>query len=242
MNKTLHSLSDIGLKLLLVCAPLLWAVLYGFLQRAPIPYAWEAMVVLVLVSVLLFKILESARKTYQATIFNFPLSLPPWFVFVGLTLAGLALLGLFPVVCNWPILTSLIWGVSFSPTFEELITRSLFVAFPLSAIEAIFLNLLSSCAFSSMHYGYHEIPKTLHQYLLIHFGFSFMLGLIAYKTKRIELCMLIHACSNFLRYTLPVLILGQEGCNPTISLIYECITLIILAGCSYRAIAGRLKN
>ena len=62
-----------------------------------------------------------------------------------------------------------------------------------------------------MHAGFEEVMPSLYELFFArgHFVFSFMLGLFAYKTKRIELSLIIHILSNLARYTLPVLILGQ---------------------------------
>jgi len=68
-----------------------------------------------------------------------------------------------------------------------------------------------------------------------HFAFSFMFGVIVYKTQRIEISMLLHMLSNVLRYTVPVC-LFQCPWPSSIAIIgaqfVEVAMILVLGGCS----------
>jgi membrane protease YdiL (CAAX protease family) len=129
------------------------------------------------------------------------------------------------------VLQSFIYGVCASSLFEELITRSYFVKYRMGIIEFLFFNIISSVAFSLMHAGFVATPLPLLAYITQrgHFGWSFMINILIYKTQRIEQTMIIHALSNIVHFTVPVLILGYHQAEPFTALICVCVEYVFLA-------------
>ena len=108
----------------------------------------------------------------------------------------------------------------------------------MNLLEFILFNIISSVAFTFMHAGY--FPKGESTITLLtngHLAFSFMLGLITYKTQRIELPIMLHMLSNIFRYTIPVCIFNCPW--PSLvaiisALIVDILFSLCLAGCSYK--------
>ena len=152
---------------------------------------------------------EYARKNYPVYIGSWKLYLPSWKLFV--VVPAVLMLGTRYIYSpSNPIIQSIIYGVLTSGFYEEIFSRSLFVKYRMSICEFLFWNFISSCSFALMHAGFEQVPAPFLSYILErgHVEYSFMLGLIVYKTQRIELTMLMHSIGNLLRYTLPVLVFG----------------------------------
>lgn len=150
-----------------------------------------------------------AYKNYHIYIFRYAVLLPAWSYFVGLVLIA-SCLSATPLI-NYELIASLIRGVIVSAIVEELIARSFFVKYKMRLKEFIIFNTLSSLAFTYMHAFYMQESIGMHELLQRgHFSFSFMLGAVVYKTRRIELSMFLHMLSNLFRYTIPVCVF----CSP----------------------------
>lgn len=63
-----------------------------------------------------------------------------------------------------------------------------------------------------------------------------MMALIAYKIGRNEVAIILHMLSNFLKYTLPVLILHQSTAPAWYFPVVECLYYFCLVGLSYSII------
>lgn len=214
---------------------IIWMAGWGITAIIRIPLALTYLAMLSILIWLFFPLLEKARKEYKCTFFDHSLLLLPWYFFVAVTFIGLSA-RLFYFENNYPIINSLIFGIFGSACIEELLARMIFVRYRMSFIRLLIYNVISSLAMTFMHMGFEQTSAPLTDYLFVrgHFIFSFALGLIAYKSRRIELTMIVHMLSNFVRYTLPVLILGNRGTfAQVLSLILDCATLLLIAGTAY---------
>ncbi len=221
--------------------PLVWGLCTAILIHgggffAHVPYTFVALIALLALTGIFYSSLEFARKNYRLKFFEYDLKLPPWLLLVAVTATGLIVATMFKILGipyqNFPALISLITGVGASACIEELLARTAYVKFPMTTAQALFFNLLSSLAVTYMHVGFEESRAPLLDYLFLrgYYVFSFSLGLIAYKTKRIELCILLHMLSNLFNYTLPVLVIGESFKMPP-SLIASLVMILALAGC-----------
>lgn len=175
-----------------------------------------------------YDVLEYARINYAVTIGGIKLYLPSWKYLVIPTVFLLP----FAWYVYWPhnpVIQSLLYGVLVSVFSEELLTRSVFVKYYMGLFEFLCFNVISSVAFSVMHAGFVAMPASLGDYLYGHFTFSFMLGLMVYKTQRIEISMIMHALSNLIRYTIPVLVIGHCHGASVFQIAFVCLEYSILA-------------
>ncbi len=174
---------------------------------------------------------ENTRKNFLVTIGTYTLPLPSWKLLISIPIVLVLINDIYK--CNNLFIQSIIYGVFASAFFEEIFTRSLFIKYKMGTFEFIFFNIISSCAFSLMHAGFIASPSHPMTYIFNHFGWSFMVGLIAYKTQRIETTMILHSISNLIRYTIPTVLFGiylpQE-----IQVVFYTIELIILGLCSHK--------
>ncbi|MBY0109536.1 MAG: CPBP family intramembrane metalloprotease [Candidatus Babeliaceae bacterium] len=222
-------------------APLWWGLItyflaYGAGMQLNISYSVRLLIAIFLVSYYFYKSLEHSRLHTTALIFNYPIRTPGWELLVGVTIGLLLLYRLFFTWGTYPVFDSLVLGVFGSSCLEELLSRMVFIKYRMKPLEFIFFNILSACAFTLMHTGYEPImPSLIELFSRGHFQFSFLLGIIAYKTQRIEIPIIVHMLSNLLRYTVPFLIFGQE--LPLIAIIsLTCGELLLVAGASHKAI------
>lgn len=167
-------------------------------------------------------------------LFDIPITIPRWIYLIAGTLCILTayfIASRFFGVNFSPIVHSLVFGVCASACVEELAARSILAKYSLSSVGFIIFNLVSSLAFTLMHAGFQNPAPTLYALLVNgHFQFSFMLGIIVYKSQRIELTLLLHAASNLVNYTLPTLLLMQP--LPLLSVLFWCSMYLILGGIS----------
>lgn len=197
-------------------------------------YITQVVVAVFVVSYFFGSALQEAYRKYQPMFFENIFLIPSWVYFVGLAVVA-ALLSATPL-SQYEFVSSLIRGVIVSAILEELIARSFFVKYKMNVKEFIIFNLISSLVFTLMHSFYVQEGVGLSDLLQRgHFGFSFMLGVIVYKTQRIELSILLHMLSNLFRYTIPVC-LFQCPCSSTTAIIgslcVDIVMLLVLGGCS----------
>jgi len=227
-------------KIFWTLAPLLWGAISWFFMCGPgecIPITRSMLLIISIVILVayFYKILERKQNTVRLIFFDHPFSIPNW---KWLFIPTIALLTAQSFAASGEtILSSMAFGVFASAFLEELLTRLLFIKYRMSALQFIVFNTISSAAFTIMHAGYcMPIPSLLDLFTRGHFPFSFMLGILAYKTQRIELPMLVHMSSNLMGYTLPTLIL-QHPIPQWIYAIIACIQYLLVAG-----VVGVQKN
>jgi len=179
------------------------------------------------------KALDKAQQKYHPRFFNYRLPLPSWRIFVIAVFVGIIIF--FTPVREYALIESLVLGILLSSITEELITRSMFVKYKMNLLEFIFFNIISSFAFTYMHAFYEQNGVALMQLIQNgHFQFSFILGILVYNTKRIELTILLHVLSNLFRYTIPVCLLYCPWPSPiaiTLSLAFDILFYLCLGGC-----------
>lgn len=172
----------------------------------PINYVIRILIALVVTGYFFGVAFQGTYKKYKLTFFHYSFDLPSWLYFVGLTVVA-AFVSVVPYTQSY-FISSLMCGVIVSAIIEELVARSFFVKYAMGVKEFIFFNIVSSLAFTFMHAFYEQGSVPALEFMQRgHFAFSFMLGVIVYKTQRIELSMLLHMLSNMLRYTVPVCLL-----------------------------------
>jgi len=251
MNK--NEVSLFFQKITWALAPVIWGIFSWSMgwgvgaQLIPSVYGINFIVRMALpilvVSYLCGSTLQYASKEYVPTFFDTPFWVPSWIYFV-LAAAIAAVIAATPL-STLHLIGSLTGGVLISAVVEELVTRSFFIKYRMRIWEFIFFNILSSAAFTYMHTFYEKDGVALTELFLQrgHLMFSFILGVIAYKTQRIEIAMLLHMLSNLLRYTIPVCLFQCQWPEPQYvigSLFVELITILALSGCAFRK--KRLEN
>lgn len=225
-------------KLFWALAPLVWGLITYFLAFGPgaalhIGYSIRLLAGIAFLTFYFYKTLESARLKTIVFLFDYPLIIPSWKLLIGLTSFLLLIHTFFFSWGVYPVFDSLVFGVFGSSCLEELLSRTLFIKYRMKPAEFIGFNILSSCVFTLMHAGFESIPPSWYELFFMrgHFEFAFLLGLIAYKTQRIEIVIIIHMLSNLLRYTVPFLLIKQE--LPVLGLFLTCLELIVVAGMTY---------
>ena len=219
-------------------APLLWGgvtwfLAYGPGASLPISYAMRMLIGILILVAYFYKPLEYAAKHNRILFFEYPMSPPRWTLPVFTTITLLLTYNLYSLFFSWdssPFFNSLLFGIFAGPCLEELIARSFFVKYRMSGVAFIVFNTISATAFTLMHAGFEQIPASLHELFFArgHFAFGFLLGIIAYKTQRIEIPILLHMASNFFRYTLPTIILHQPF--PIIYPLFMAVELLVVGG------------
>jgi len=185
---------------------LTWGPHGQFFNFSPLEYHINALIytgIWFAIALLLFgKAYKFAQEHYIPTFYGYTFPLPSWsllmiFVMVGGVLKFFTLPP-FPGSAMMAIGFNYLTGSSY---LEELFSRSIFVKYDLSLLEFMVINTISSCAFTLMHLGYRGFEDMSLSQLLLngHFEFSFLLGIIAYKTKRIELTTILHVLHNLAR-------------------------------------------
>jgi len=222
-------------KILWALAPLAWGGITWFLAWGPgsmwpITYEIRMLVGLLALTAFFYKTLEYERLHTKVLIFDVPLYFPDWRWLFLPSIILLIINSFFPT-CDTTLLSSMTFGVFAGPFLEELLTRCFFIKYKMKGFEFIIFNCISAAAFTVMHASY-VTPAPSCQALFIergHFPFALLLGIITYKTQRIEIPIIIHMLSNFLHYTLPTLILFQQTPAWATTLFY-CIQLLLLGG------------
>jgi len=229
-------------KLIGSLAPLLWGSFVWFMgwglgANFFLNYSVNYLIRIIIVLLSLYCFfgfgLNQAYRKHQIYFAQYPLYLPSWKYF--LILVGIAASIVTLPIIKSEFLQSIFYGVIISSILEELITRSFFIKYKMNLLEFIFWNVLSSFAFMFMHGFYQEQFLDLFELLQRgHLGFSFILGIIVYKTQRIELSITVHMLSNLLRYTIPVCLFHMPW--PSFiafsgSILHEAIMILVLAFC-----------
>ena len=160
-----------------------------------------------IIALLFGKSLNKAYETNQLQFFGYNFNIPSWKYFAA-SVPFAILINLLqknePII-NFEFGRSLIYGVIVSVIIEELIARSFLIKNKINISQFFLFNTISSIAFTIMHTFYYQDGISLHQLILNgHFAFSFTMGILAYKTQRIEVPIIIHMLSNLMRYTIPV--------------------------------------
>lgn len=231
-------------KLFVVLAPLIWGILTWLIQTYAIDYSFRfgtlsvtSLFYFVIIAALVFLFgpsLDNASKKYQLYIDRYYVAVPQWRYF--LMLVVIASCFLVVRIFESLLLQSLLYGIMFSSIIEEIITRSFFVKYNMKWLEFLCWNSISSLAFTLMHAFYADYQGGFYATLQNgHFPFSFMLGIIVYKTQRIEVAMILHMLSNILRYTIPVTIFHTSWPSPLniFGQYVSEITLLLAVGFCY---------
>lgn len=216
--------------------------LFGFLSwlidwKLKLSFDYKFLIFFILavgLSLFFYKKFENVRKIYQLYFFEYKLHLPSWFFIFLISSLGIIISLIFGLN-SYSALSSIFLGTLLGPWLEEIICRSAFIKYKMGTIEFLFYNTLGSLSFTFMHLWYYPDRGIIENLFYGHFEFAFMLGLLAYKSKFIELPIIIHMLSNFLRYTLPIAILGiGSGYNHLyglINVILFTIYFLALSGC-----------
>lgn len=223
------------IKLLSALLPLFFGLSSWFFRFGPgVSYSINYTIIMVFWIVyatwFYYDVLEYACKHYMVIILNKKIHLPSWKNLI--VPAFLLLLFASYIYCPQSLVIQSLWyGVLISAFSEELLTRSVFIRYRMFFFEFLCFNVISSLAFSVMHAGFEAAPVPLWDYVFLrgHFAWSFMLNIVVYRTQRIEMTMLIHALSNLIRYTIPVLIVGNNYTGSVLQSIFVCIEYVVLA-------------
>jgi membrane protease YdiL (CAAX protease family) len=213
----------------LVYGGMTWFLAFGPGKHLPLPQALRMACVIAATSLYFYKPLTQHLAT-KISLLDYPLPLPRWTYLVGFTLFLLLVSSWFFSWQTAPAMSSFIFGVCASSCLEELISRTIFVKYSLSGILFVLFNVVISFTFTLMHAGFQSPALSLNTLFLVngHFLFSFFLGIITYKTQRIELPIILHTLSNFFNHLLPVLILGYD--IPGLPQLLSCVGVLIV-GC-----------
>ena len=228
-------------KLLLTLSPIAWGFLTwylngtGLLPAYPLNLIVYALIVIAVYSYFYKDLYDHLQQTARIYFFNYPLPLPAWRTLVIFMFLMLFVGLLFSPLYDYPLIESLIVGVTFYPIIEEILAHTFFIKFRFSIPELLFWALLNSFAFMLMHRWYH-IPLAPLSTLWHngHFQFGFAMALLAYITRRIETSIIIHMLSNLMRYTVPFVIIGKKSYG--YSLFIDILYFICLIGLCYRKI------
>lgn len=167
------------------------------------------------------------NKTF---IFGYQLPLGNLWWYIGLMVIGL-ILKVLPLGALSIFASATIYGA----TLEELICRSFFIQYDLKPKQFLWYALLSSAAFSLMHWCYlnegYCVTATAQQFFNFfnHFIFGFTLSAITYKTKKLEPAILVHMLSNGMWALGSLFALDQTTTN-TLFMFSGFITTLVLAG------------
>ncbi len=235
-----HAVINIG-TLIWALSPALWGAITWFFAWGPgnilpVSYPLRQLTGIVILITYFYKTLQYTSSHNQVFLFEYPLRIPHWKILSYTTVVLLILYCIYLQFFTWdysPVFGSLVMGIFTSSLLEELLARTFFLKYRMSGLQFIILNVISAFAFTIMHAGFEQTPPPFYDLFFLrgHFEYCFLLGIVAYKTQRIEVSMLLHMTSNFFRYLLPILIIQQS--MPTTRLIYACFELLIL-GATYK--------
>lgn len=164
--------------------------------------------------------------------FDIKLYLIPWRILIAIVFLGIGLSFFFVPLWQYEALNSIVLGVLLSACIEELIAHSIFVKYPMKGFEFVCFNLLSSISFAFMHMGYSADFYITKDMFIEHIAFSFLMGSLAYETKRIELPIICHMLSN-LSYTFTAFIFGIQSLY-LLPLIKQIFWFSLIVGCNNR--------
>lgn len=225
-----------GEKLFWAVAPAFWGALVWFLAYGPgtivpITYPIRQLIGILILVAYFYKTLQYTSSHNQVRLFDYPFPIPNWKSLIGITILSLILYRIYLQFYSWgfmPVFDSLVFAVLAGVCLEELITHTFFLKYHMTGTQFIIFNLISSLAFSIMHLGYEPTLPSLQELLLRgYFEKSFLFGLITYKTRRIEIAMILHMTANFINTTLPIFTSYQL--LPTILIIlWTCFEFLIL--------------
>lgn len=236
-------------KLFWVIFPALWGAITWFFawgpgNALPISYPIRQLTGILILIAYFYKTLQYTSSHNQIFLFEYPLRIPNWKILIYTNITLLIIYSIYLQFFSWdysPVFSSLVMGMITSSILEELVARAFFLKYRMTGLQFIILNLISSCAFTIMHAGFEQPAPTFYDLFFLrgHFEYCFLLGIIAYKTQRIEVSMLLHITSNFFRYLLPFLIVQQS--MPTTNLLYRCFELLIL-GATYKMTIDNIEK
>lgn len=139
---------------------------------------------------------NSLRQSLSSTVYFFQTALPvpPYTLFVALMFVSMALYW-------WTAVT--FFSLMAISIIEEFFSRIVFIKYPhLTPNKFLLLALISSASFALMHWFYQfdfcygfTACEGINKFA-DHSAFGFLLAMIAYKTKRIELPIIVHIVSN----------------------------------------------
>lgn len=228
-------------KFLWSLAPLVWGIFVwsmGWGYGSAISYGPNLFVRTAIALGIIFWFYRStfnmAQKNYTVTFFDYSVTLPSWQLFMLLPIIAASCALLFHPLWQYSILHSIIVTVLLSSCIEEFVTHSIFVRYSMSIQEFLLFNTVSAVSFAFMHAGYsYELPSITELLSNGYFQFAFSMGLLIYKTKRIEIPIIYHIFSNFFNTTLPHYIL-LKPLPIIVSLIIHSLLPLGLAGLSHK--------
>lgn len=204
-------------KFLLCLLPFTWGILfYGLIwlsslaagtKLAPIVNEATLYIPAVLLTLfIVYKIYGPALKKSLATpVIFFGVRLPviPLPFFIALIFIGLPMLPFANVT-----LVHFIQTIMIGATLEELLSRAFFIKYRNMGKEFLLWAPLLSATFSLNHWFYfyaqnfHIDPtwQLAFQRFLVHFGYGFILSMLTYKTKRLEIPTILHIIGNINGY------------------------------------------
>lgn len=222
-------------KILWALAPLMWGVFSWVVWHSSVVTFFSLRLMLLalmgsLVAVISFG--SYLQKALSCHLYSKFIILPPWWVFI--ILVWLGVLACFTPLSGYVIVSSITQGIFIYSIFEEFITRAFFIRYQMGKKEFFLFNILSAISFSLMHCFYGE--SFSQAFLMGHLEFSLCLSFIAYKTRRIELTILLHMIANIVNYTLPCIIFNN---SPSIivgsaRVIFNLLFYACLIGCSLK--------
>lgn len=191
-----------------LCAPILWGLLTFWGPPLPFlchPIAYQVkMLIRFLIAYGVIWLLWGKRLNYAANnilvyIFGYRLPLPSWHHLLLLVLKVLIVSFAWTPLWENVIVLSFVQATLLSSCIEELTTHTIFAVYQFTPLLFFVLNIIASTAFGVMHAWYCAEPVASWCSLAFggHFIFAFMLGVIAYQTRRIEIPIILHMLSNF---------------------------------------------
>lgn len=216
-------------------APLAWGILTWFLAFGPgqflfISYSMRLLIGIILLTTIFYKTLEYRRLHTNVLLFDIPIYFPSWLLFFFTSIV-LLIINIFFFKYDTAFLNSMTFIIFAGSLLEEFISRDFFIKYEMKGLEFIIFNFISATTFTLMHSGYSTPTPNIWNLFFErgHFPFAFLLNIIAFKTKRIELPLIIHMLSNFFNCTLPNLILHEQ--KPAwITLAFDCFQLLLVGG------------
>ncbi len=189
-------------------APVLWGLLTFW--GPPMPFTYHPLLyqVKMLIRLLIAygvvwllwgKQLDYAAQNFRVYLFGYRLPLPSWHYLVWAVASAIVLSFPFLPLWEYPIIMSFVQATLLSSCIEELATHAMFAVYPFTPLLFFMLNIIASSTFGLMHAWYCVDPIASWCDLAFgsHFVFAFLLGIIAYQTRRIEIPIILHTLSNF---------------------------------------------
>lgn len=219
----------------------IWQMAWGFGQKLFAGWAVQYQLSLLLRAIiafgfclLFFSDSYVKNENVPVSFFNKRIYLIPWWFFIVLSFLALGSSFLFIPLWEHPFVQSIILGLIFSSCIEELVTHSMFQKYSMKWSEFLVFNSINSIAFMLMHAGYVQDNLNFVQLLSNgHIQFSFILGIITFQTRRIEIPIILHLLSNFLRFTVPKFVIAVSY-DQLLAVALDILLIVCLVGLKSR--------